>query len=417
MPSNNSSPQIFQETLLPIFAGWMGEAFISHSTEANMPPFLPKMVKLSNKVQRNQVFDQEAQRFRQAHVDVCTGFTFPQGLASELHKMDFDMTDLFSDWHKGLGPGVAMRRDRNAVREHKKMHDDMGEYGHQIQFKPSDRLKLDTPTAIPPANIAEFLSFLRRYQAICQDWLSYNSFWTQTVSAVYETVQTALAQVLDTEGWYHRRGAHIIWKLVLEARQFFQIKRSYQDFAPVTTSPDFRSTAHSIVYSDVHLTTELPSCLQAIMAPSVPQPPIGSTQNSGGTNRGNRQQPRRNGRPSTITGTSSDEPSAPLVNPNSSQALVTLFSDLQLSDQVQPKAKRTASLLKEANLSMEQAQALLGLQPADCFNYHARGTCSRRNCPLQHTPRPALSDSTVASLLAQLQPAVERLKTKRRRGS
>lgn len=332
-----------------------------------------------------------------------------------------------------------MRRDRTAIRDHKRMHESVGEYGGQIQFRYSDRQKLETPAPIPPANIAEFLSFLRRYQAVCQDWLGYSSFWTNLISAVYETVQTALAQVVDTDGWYQRRGSHIIWKLVLEARQFFQIKRSYHDYAPVATSPDIIGAAHSIVHSDVHLTNELPSCLQALLTPSFPHhqsshhpspppppPPLshlGNTQSSGASTRGGsrQQQARRNDRQITpgtnSTGPSFTQRTPPLVNPNATQALVNLFSDLQLSEQVRPAAKRTLSLLQEASLSMEQAQALLGLQPTDCFNYHARGTCSRQNCPLQHIPKPPLPDSTVTTLLTQLQPAVERIKTKRRRGN
>jgi hypothetical protein len=219
----------------------------------------------------------------------------------------------------------------------------------------------------------------------------------------------------------------------LEARQFFQIKQSYHDYAPVTTSPDISGAAHSIVHSDVHLTNELPSCLQALIAPSQPpsihhqippHPPhvsshLGSTHSSAGPTRGTRQQPRRNDRPSPAgsnTGPPSTQRSPPLVNPHATQALVALFSDLQLSDQVRPAAKRTLSLLQEANLSMEQAQALLGLHPMDCFNYHARGTCSRQHCPLQHIPHPPLPDSTVTALMTQLQPAVERIKSKRRRG-
>jgi len=178
-----SNNQVFQETFLPILAGWMGFEYLSPQTEQLMPPFLSQMVKLSNKPQRKEVFSQETSRFLRNNPDLCTGFQFPQGLASELNKIEFDMPDLATDWHKGLGPGVAMRRDRAAVNAHKRMHDSVGDWGGQFQFRNSDRQKLETPTPTPPQNFAEFLPFLRRYQKICQDWLGFSSHRTQTVTS------------------------------------------------------------------------------------------------------------------------------------------------------------------------------------------------------------------------------------------
>ena len=417
-----------QETHLPILAAWMGIPVLDSTSQQSMPNFLPRMVQLSNKVQRTQVFAQETRRFTNKHADVCTGFAFPAGLAAELHSLTFSSEDVLADWHKGLGPGVAMLRDRSQMRAHRRTLEDIEDWGTHIQFNRSDRQKLEAPTPVPPATIAEFLPFLKRYHLVCQDWLGDQSFWTQVTKAVHEMVQHKLRHIANPDAWCRQKGPHIIWQLTLEARDFFGDKRDYQNYSPVATAPSPSIKAHSIVSTEVD-PAELPSSLsQLLPLPAMPAhgipsyalpPPLpggrgGASRHSPGTAR--RQPPPQQGR-----GAAAPPPAGPptveaRVNSKANRSLVELFADLQLSPRVQPKFKRTVELLKEAETTVEQAQQMLGLPPNTCFNFHIRGTCRKPGCTLDHTePQHALLDNAVAPFLAQLQTAVDRIKAKRQR--
>ena len=413
--------QNFLALALPDLAAFMGFPILPHD-ESWMPPVLPQLYQHPEKL-RSGLFARHAKKFITDNRDCCDGFTFPN-ISKTLSKLELGIPEL-DQWHLNLGPGVALIRNREQSQAHEKMHQQRADWADMnVNWSTADTKKLEAPIPQLPTNLDETYKFLERYTKILAWLLTEHCNLAQIVKTVLTEIKTAVEKMRYPATFFTQRVPHIIWSLVIQAMTFFERAPLHGHYAPAIISSNIRQTAYEIVHQTTHPIAELPASFSLLLYNPMPPPPLvapppqwnGGHQPAnpqGGQPRGQQPaggpRPRRQGQP---VGTPSQLQTR--VNPNAVPALVDLFRNLQMNTDVANRHKRTRAIIQEAQLDMPRAQVLLGLQPQDCFNFHARGSCNSPACQLLHN-QAAITEAGANQLIAQLQPAADRIRAKRPR--
>ena len=148
-------------------------------------------------------------------------FEFSPTLSKEMNMPNLGLTDLLLDWHKGLGPGVALPRSRNEVAALTRTLTTMQAHAGHFHYGNIQSVKLDTPEPTLPQSFPEFLDYLERHAAIVSWILTPGSQYALLLRAVYGEVTSLTSSVYNVNHWYGTHGPYILWSLVLEAKAFF----------------------------------------------------------------------------------------------------------------------------------------------------------------------------------------------------
>ena len=158
---------------------------------------------------------------------------------------------------------------------------------------------------------------------------------------------------------------------------------------------------------------ELPPAFQALalraqtatVAGAPPIPSTDPTTSTAGKNKPGNSNRKRDGEPGTKKTFTRATNNAP------NTALVAFFAALQQAQDIHVHYKRTRHILAAANLTIESALQALNLQPEECFNYQAQGSCSSKLCKKPHVPK-SIANAAVTALLNKLNPLLNSLKNK-----
>ena len=346
-------------------------------------------------------------------------FEFSPTLCKELFSPSGGIQDILLDWHKGLGPGVAMDRKRSEVAQLKRTFQTMATYaGEGVTVGSLASLaKLDTPVPTVPTSYNTFVDCLHRQYHIIARLLGPYCNYGQLVSAVSSTVMSETASIQNTDHWYFDNGPYILLALIKSAKEFFSQTRTMMDWpslGPIVITTDINALALDIVRHAKHKypPTELPPALQTVAAmspsrqlqqPSLPRPPHNPATD-----------PRQNTGGPPVTGgpPSRDRTNTVLrTNVKAPKVLVDFFATLHNTPDIDKYYCRSTSALKEAELDITAALQALGLDEADCFNFQARGSCNRRACNKPHVAK-TIPAARATSLYTKLQPLLTSLKGK-----
>jgi hypothetical protein len=401
---------------LPTLCGYMN---LAPQHLQYMPQFLPRLATLKIN---------EASGFLRHEINCLKregdnghffhAFQFPASLARDLSKRIYsfggDTHTLRTEWHKGLGPGIAMTRNWEEVAAANSSLASLDEYGSHIHLGRTDIARLQAPVPQPPQDYQGFINFLIRYARLLSRWLTPNCNWYTIVAAVLTVTQSLNEQTQNPTEWYYQQGPFILWMLIRRAQTFFAETRTDPTLGthgPVILTNDPHGYARDLIRDASSIPPgELPASFLLLHAksqsgrhyqptgqtPGIPPAPaqgLQPHQPRGGQPRQQYPGPRiRTGQPPQEVLHRNPTPSGPLIQ---------FFATLQQSNS--PVSRRTRDLLPAAGLTVPEAQVMLGLVPDDCFNYHARGSCSSRGCRRQHNPRP-ITPANAQQLLSRLQP-------------
>ncbi|CAB9531568.1 expressed unknown protein [Seminavis robusta] len=217
--AQTSKDSAFWHFSMPCFSGWMGfPTMFPNPLESGMPRFLPMLAKLpAGSAELNSCFQNGISQLSGTleNRQNFQSFNWSPSLKKELNTMSFNLDDLQADWHKGLGPGIAMSRDRDAVTRSKRLHSEIDEYGGLgFNLGRLDTQRLQTPTPSVPKDYASFLQFLVRYSLILREWMTQNCNLYQITWALYLEILATNQNASYPEQWYQRHGPFIIWKLI-----------------------------------------------------------------------------------------------------------------------------------------------------------------------------------------------------------
>jgi hypothetical protein len=183
-----------------------------------MPSFLYSLAQSKNStVFRNSLFETETDTFtRDQNLMIhFQGFQFSSNLAKDLASGAYGIPDLHSNWHAGLGPGIAMHRNPQDVHRHRRTQAQLEEFGHSIGTVRLDDSRIRAPVPTPPRNYHEFLTFLHRYDVILKTWLTENCDFRLVIQALLQIIYHTNHEIQHKDRWYSTHGLKLIWKLVL----------------------------------------------------------------------------------------------------------------------------------------------------------------------------------------------------------
>eukprot|EP00797_Seminavis_robusta_P014092 Sro2145_g316340.2 (409) ;mRNA; f:3189-4415 len=394
--------------------------------ENGMPRFLPMLAKLpAGSAELNSCFQNGISQLSGTleNRQNFQSFNWSPSLKKELNTMSFNLDDLQADWHKGLGPGIAMSRDRDAVTRSKRLHSEIDEYGGLgFNLGRLDTQRLQTPTPSVPKDYASFLQFLVRYSLILREWMTQNCNLYQITWALYLEILATNQNASYPEQWYQRHGPFIIWKLIITAKQFFEQRRTHETLpmqGVVYITPDPTRFAQDIIRNASTLVAveELPPAFQAVIRQHVPvhlppapspaaarpssapamgrSPPTPAAPSQ--TSRANRRQNQQQQQPIEHR------------NPTPNAQLVQFFGNLQQDPQINAHYKRTVNLCQAVGTTLSEVLTSLGLDENDCGNYYLRGVCRRNFCRNSHGTKPLTADGLQA-FLNRLNPALPNLR-------
>jgi hypothetical protein len=385
---------------IPSICAWMGFPHLyPDPTQHGLPPCLFNMAKTAKgapNLHRKFISDLDAFANLPENRFAFTNFHFSPTLHTELNKLQYGMEDPIADWHKGLGPGLAMNRERIAVLAKKRHFDLVDQYGGMgFTLGRLDEGKLAPLAPHLPTNYQEFLSFLNRYCKLLGFLLTPQCNLYQIVSQVSTQVLTNNRHLTAPDSWYQAHGAFIIWRLVLAARDFFIQTRTTEEFhtlGPIILASDPRQYVCDLLRDAAYNTTidELPQPLRALL-PGIPPVAIPLTTQAVHTPRISSAarsqpgaQPTTSPRPAQTPGKSPQPRTPRHIHPNPPGNLVQLFANIQTSPDIPGKNKQSSIVLQQAGLTVPSTLELLGLTSKDCLNFHMRGSCNRATCTNTH---------------------------------
>ncbi|CAB9522271.1 expressed unknown protein [Seminavis robusta] len=273
--------------IMPTLCALMGFTFIpADPVQQGMPSFLPQLAQASAKGPGLMALFRNGIQSLTSSPDNNTffqGFNVSPTLHKELQSFQYSIDDPQTDWHKGLGPGVAMSRDRQAVLDRKRLYEQINTFGGMgITMGRLGDTKLETPTPSLPRTYQEFLFFLTRYGKILLTWLTPNCALYRLVAALSTEVLNYNRHATYPDHWYWENGPFILWKLVLEAKNFFDQSRSHETFlllGPIRFATEPHLAARDLIRdAKTGLSqTELPGPFQQLLnysVPSRPTPPV-----------------------------------------------------------------------------------------------------------------------------------------------
>ena len=347
--------------------------------------------------------------------DAFCGFQFPTTLPEDIKDLALGIPYLPLDWHKGLGPGVAMFRSAQAENTLLAAHDFVTAHGASVTMADQKTLKHVTPQ--PPPTWADFKAFVSRYCHILLATLYADSHLYQAVQLVRTCcLDKARRSTQGTPSWFPERLPHIIWGLCHMAQDFFATQRLPQDFpTPGCVIVGFHprgydySQANELVSLTTYPIGDLPPQLARLVPPANPLVGMFPTGPPGGQRQQPPAGPGRARDRQTATGNGSGSGTQGVVlNPRVNTKLNQLFQDIQAC-QIAPYYKTTNAVLRESKLKREQALQLIGLPAESCFNYYVRGACQRHNCQ-GHDSTVTIPDDGASALYNTIRPTVQNYK-------
>ena len=399
-----------------------------------MPPFLFNMARLTAKGAALHTTSQSGlQAFTNAPDNTLffQGFHFAATLPVELNKLQYGIDDPYADWHKGLGPGLAMSRDRMAVLAGKRKQAQIDTYGGMgLALGRLDDPKLDNPVPTPPVNYQDFLFFLTRYHKLMRFLLGQDSNWYHVVLEVYYEVMRINQNAALPDLWATTKGPFVIWALVLAAKTFFVQTRTRDTFYQqgcIILTDDPKQYARDLLRDATSIAAaELPPPLFRILTAGLSHPTSGhllAAPTNGGSELYATTSPHIRTAPAPTSMAHRPHPTLARQKPKDTHmparnhpnppapSLVQFFASLQSDQAIPNQNRRTNKVLQHAGLTIHGALELLGLNPDDCFNYHVRGSCSSKTCTNNHDIKP-IPRASLTQLLTKLTPVVPQLKQK-----
>jgi len=421
----------FAELRLPALCGWMGLSAPPQDIPAFCKDyFLPGMA-LAESRDRTYFFHHHCGKLQKTIRTEYQGpssdqFSFPTALALHLGKMQYQVPEGTRDWHMGLGPGVAMTRDKtslDAQKRHFANMEDNRDFGATSTI--ADPTKLEICAAIPPQNPTQFFAYLRRLRRILLDWLTITSDWALLVSHTYEVITDKVDnEITDQMAFFKARAAHIIWGLTLAARQFFSTVRTAEDLAfqgPVRIHGDLRAHARELVNNKCYPRSDLPPVLAALLPPDL-QRQVADLTTQGielrlllnqQRNNNHNQERTTGAKKPKLTTPPPPAPSALSDNPHvhvPTKNLLAQYQNLE-APQLTSDHKTTKAILKAAGRDVRSTLTFLGLASTDCLNWHLRGKCNADRCKTtgRHVPKSILEQHS-QTLHSELVAGIKKLK-------
>jgi hypothetical protein len=311
-----------------------------------------------------------------------------------VHVHCFVYTDEYI-WYKSI-TGSCITRNQEQIQYHNRVQDAYANQNVTLNVGPNDLHKLQAQAPVPITDMVELIYTLQRIDALA------SMFFPQCVVAT--AARTAL-QFLLNNGTHSRLATDTEW-MRIKPNELIWLLRNFEhaEFSHVLSEQEFAGPELPNFYMD----HSLPQQLQQWFAPSamfsntvlpkelcprlaIQLPPVvgaavnqqhattqrhdrgSSTSASAPANR-----PRPNTQGSTTNATLANAPAR--NNEQFPQALRTFWA-------LVPAAHQSDSMsrwLQTVQTSTNGCLQLLGLTPEACGLYHLKGTCSRRNCTLQH---------------------------------
>jgi hypothetical protein len=178
-----------------------------------------------------------------------------------------------TNWHKDLGPGIALAQNAASVATQRTLFDNIEDYGQSgVTFGRDTDRNLASIVPSLPVTYSDFLVFLMRYQLILQKWLTVHCALFTLVKDLRSHVMATTRHIMMRDEWYRRTGPFIIWQLVLIAKDFFRQTRT-RDSYPFKGCVKIDQTAALVVQIALASSTnldELPPMLQATVRHGTP---------------------------------------------------------------------------------------------------------------------------------------------------
>ena len=409
----SASQAHLHNTVIPTLGGYMGlTPFAGDPIAHGMPPDMMSLMMLKTMTEKETLLASMLHSLT-AHTHnhrYFHGFSFSPTLCRELTSVCLGIQDLMTDWHKGLGPGVAMHRTRSSVQALKRTFQTMAAYGGQgFSLGNINNLKLDTPSPQLPSTYNEFLDCLIRYDRTLTFLLTEHSNLTHVVRHTYMATVNDVRHTQNPNHWFYKKGPFILWSLVTLAQEFFSQSRTasnWHQLGPIQVTQSPQDTARDIVLHASASTpfTDLPPEFQQLAMLS-PERQFGWQNATVPTTPAPAPAPPRQ-QPPMATPQAPTQPVAK-VHPRPVKELQEFFTIVQSDKDIPDKSKRTAAILKAANLTMATTLQELGLTDQDCFNFHGRGICNAKTCRKDHNaskpaPSPTKAKAIHTKLLASL---------------
>ena len=202
---------------IPALCGWSGIMNNQDPFTAGLPRFLPEMSQLSSS-DANSLFGVHMGELKSRQPRQFFNFEFPLTAAKQLSKLKLGIEDPLAQWHHGLGPGIAMLRDRNSITASNQLFQRMDDFqGSGLTLGRLDDKKLEALTPTIPPTFLDCLTFLERWHSILTSNLTLLCNLAELAQATHVESMNRIGGTFTQHAdlWCFEHGPGILWQLVI----------------------------------------------------------------------------------------------------------------------------------------------------------------------------------------------------------